>query len=71
LAEVYGPNYERQRDRSPDPRCFDKTPGVVDVDWYVEADQPKYRFIVDKKSLAQWDFCRADFKPSHGSAGWG
>ena len=26
--------------------------GVVDVDWYIEADQPKARFIVDKEKAA-------------------
>ena len=31
---------------------FQKTGGVVDVDWYVEADQPKYRFVVDKEKAA-------------------
>ena len=31
---------------------FDETDGVVDVDWYVEAQQPKYRFVVDKEKAA-------------------
>ncbi|MGH9854870.1 MAG: efflux RND transporter permease subunit, partial [Blastocatellia bacterium] len=31
---------------------FDRTPGVVDVDSYVEDDQPKYRFVVDKEKAA-------------------
>ena len=31
---------------------MEKTPGVVDVDWYVEDDQPKYRFVVDKEKAA-------------------
>ena len=26
--------------------------GVVDVDWYVEDDQPKYRFVVDQEKAA-------------------
>ena len=29
-----------------------RTDGVVDVDWYVEDDQPKYRLIVDKEKAA-------------------
>jgi multidrug efflux pump subunit AcrB len=53
VAEVYGPNYERQIEIAHRIRdVFDKTPGVVDVDWYVEDDQPKYRFIVDKEKAS-------------------
>ncbi len=29
-----------------------RAPGVVDVDWYVEDDQPEYRLIVDKEKAA-------------------
>ena len=29
-----------------------RTDGVVDVDWYVEDDQPKYRLIVDEEKAA-------------------
>ena len=53
VAEVYGPNYERQIGIAHQIRdIFDKTPGVVDVDWYVEADHPKYRFVVDKEKAS-------------------
>ena len=53
VAEVYGPNYERQIEIARQIRdVFDKTPGVVDVDWYVEADHPKYRFAVDKEKAS-------------------
>ena len=53
VAELYGPNYERQIEIAHQIRdVFDKTPGVVDVDWYVEADQQKYRFIVDKEKAS-------------------
>jgi multidrug efflux pump subunit AcrB len=53
VAEVYGPNYERQIEIAHQIRdVFDKTPGVVDVDWYVEADHPKYRFVVDKEKAS-------------------
>ena len=49
VAEVYGPNYERQIEIAHQIQgIFERTPGVVDVDWYVEADRPKYRFVVDK-----------------------
>ncbi len=53
VAEVYGPDYGEQiriaahiRDR------FEATPGVVDVDWYVEADQPQVRFRFDQEKAA-------------------
>ncbi len=31
---------------------FHKTPGVVDTDWYIEAEQPEVRFVVDKEKAA-------------------
>ena len=31
---------------------FKRTDGVVDVDWYVEADQPKAQFVIDKEKAA-------------------
>lgn len=53
VAEVYGPDYGRQIELARQIReAFEKTPGVVDVDWYVEDPQPKYRFIVDKEKAA-------------------
>ncbi len=53
VAEVYGPDYQRQIEVARQIRdIFDKTEGVVDVDWYVEDDQPKYRFVVDKEKAA-------------------
>jgi len=53
VAEVYGPNYDRQIEIARGIRdIFDRTDGVVDVDWYVEDDQPKYRFIIDKEKAA-------------------
>jgi multidrug efflux pump subunit AcrB len=49
VAEVYGPSYERQIEIARDIReKLDKTPGVVDVDWYVEDPQPEMRFEVDR-----------------------
>ncbi len=53
VAEVYGPEYARQIAVARQIRdIFEKVGGVVDVDWYVEDDQPKYRFIVDKEKAA-------------------
>jgi multidrug efflux pump subunit AcrB len=53
VAEIYGPDYGRQIEIARQIRdIFDKTSGVVDVDSYVEDDQPKYRFVVDKEKAA-------------------
>jgi multidrug efflux pump subunit AcrB len=53
VAEVYGPDYDRQIDVARQIQTiFTTTDGVVDVDWYVEDDQPQYRFTVDKEKAA-------------------
>ncbi|MFB3830081.1 MAG: efflux RND transporter permease subunit, partial [Bryobacteraceae bacterium] len=53
VAEVYGPGQEGQIRIARQMRdLFKRTDGVVDVDWYVEDDQPKYRLIVDKEKAA-------------------
>ncbi|HEY5626374.1 MAG TPA: efflux RND transporter permease subunit, partial [Nitrospira sp.] len=55
VGEVYGPDYGRQIAVAREVRAlFASTPGVVDVDDYVEDDQVKYVFTVDraKASLA-------------------
>jgi multidrug efflux pump subunit AcrB len=53
VAEVYGPSLEgrialarKMRD------LFKRTKGVVDVDWYVEDDQTKYRLLVDQEKAS-------------------
>ena len=53
VAEVYGPDYERQVALAREIRgLFARTPGVVDVDWYVEDPQPKVRFLLDREKAA-------------------
>ena len=53
VAEIYGPT---EKDRLALARkvidIFHHTPGVVDTDWYIEADQPKVRFVIDKEKAA-------------------
>ena len=53
VAEIYGPT---EQDRLALARkvidIFHNTPGVVDTDWYIEADQPKERFVIDKEKAA-------------------
>ena len=53
VAEIYGPDYERQRAIAREVRgLFETTAGVVDVDDYLEADQVKYVFSVDRAKAA-------------------
>ena len=53
VAEVYGPDFERQIEIARDIKgIFAKTKDVVDVDWYVEADHKKIVFDVDKEKAA-------------------
>jgi multidrug efflux pump subunit AcrB len=53
VAEVYGPAQEgRMRIARQIRDLWKRTDGVVDVDWYVEDDQPKYRLLVDKEKAA-------------------
>ena len=53
VAEIYGPAQRGQIDIARQIRdIFEKTPGVVDVDWYVEDDQPKYTIRLDREKAA-------------------
>jgi multidrug efflux pump subunit AcrB len=53
VAEIYGPTEEaRLKLAEAVKTIFKATPGVVDVDWYIEADQQKARFIIDKEKAA-------------------
>ncbi len=53
VAEIYGPTDAARSALAEQVRAiFQNTPGVVDVDWYVEADQPKTRFVIDKEKAA-------------------
>ena len=53
VAEIYGPSEVARAELAKQVRqIFQSTPGVVDVDWYVEADQPKARFVIDKEKAA-------------------
>ena len=53
VAEVYGPDVKRQTEIAEQIKdVFNKTDGVVDVDWYVEDDQRKITFDVDKDKAA-------------------
>ncbi|ACM18847.1 efflux pump, RND family, inner membrane protein [Geotalea daltonii FRC-32] len=53
VAEVYGPDQETRLTIAAQVKeIFRKTAGVVDTDWYVEDDQAKISFQVDKEKAA-------------------
>jgi multidrug efflux pump subunit AcrB len=53
VAEIYGPDYQRSIEIARQVRDkLQQTAGVVDVDWYVEDDQPKVRLSVDREKAA-------------------
>ena len=53
VAEVYGPGFEgRVAAARQIKEVFESTPGVVDIDWYVEDDQTRYDLVVDSERAA-------------------
>jgi multidrug efflux pump subunit AcrB len=53
VAEVYGPDYQQQIATAEKIReIFKQTPGVVDTDWYMEAEQPKIVLAIDHEKAA-------------------
>ena len=53
VAEIYGPSEENRLALARKViEIFHHTLGVVDTDWYIEADQAKARFLVDKEKAA-------------------
>jgi multidrug efflux pump subunit AcrB len=61
VAEVYGPDYKTQTEiASKIKTIFQQTPGVVDVDWYVEDPQKKFDLKVDLDKAALHGISAAD-----------
>ena len=61
VAEVYGPEYSQQIEVAKQIKgIFAQTPGVVDVDWYVEDPQVKYDLAVDIDKAALHGVTAAD-----------
>lgn len=55
VAEVYGPDYDEQiRIAGEVKQLIEGTTGIVDSDWMTEADQPEYRFEVDKEKAMRY-----------------
>jgi multidrug efflux pump subunit AcrB len=61
VSEIYGPSHERRLDLAREVRdIYASTPGVVDVDWIVEAPQPKEILRVDHEKAALHGLAAAD-----------
>ncbi|MGZ4874381.1 MAG: efflux RND transporter permease subunit [Candidatus Angelobacter sp.] len=61
VAEVYGPDRDGRLKLAANIKdIFQHTPGVVDVDWYVEDPQPKYEIKVDLDKAALHGVSAAD-----------
>jgi multidrug efflux pump subunit AcrB len=53
VAEIYGPNETSRLALAQKViSIFHNTPGVVDTDWYIEAEQPKASLVIDKEKAA-------------------
>ncbi len=53
VAEVYGPDYDRQRELAGRiMQIFEETEGVVDVDWFMEDDHLRYELEIDREQAA-------------------
>jgi multidrug efflux pump subunit AcrB len=53
VTEVYGPDHATRLDIARKIMAiYEKVDGVVDTDWYVEDDQPKVSFVVDREKAA-------------------
>ncbi|MGE5244277.1 MAG: efflux RND transporter permease subunit [Betaproteobacteria bacterium] len=72
VAEVYGPDPSRRLELAKNVRdTFEHTPGVVDVDWYVESPRRKLRLEVDPDKAAAAGLSAADVAAVAGMAGGG
>jgi len=53
VCEVYGPDYEGRLDIATQVKAvFEDTPGVVDIDWYVEDEMRELIFKIDQERAA-------------------
>jgi len=61
VAEVYGPDAARRTELAQQVKAvFERTPGVVDVDWYVESPQAKTTLTVDQERAGAAGLSAAD-----------
>jgi multidrug efflux pump subunit AcrB len=61
VAEIYGPDAARRTEVAAQVKAiFERTAGVVDTDWYVEAPQPKVTLVVDGEKAGAAGLSSAD-----------
>jgi multidrug efflux pump subunit AcrB len=61
VAEVYGPDAGRRQEIAGAVKdIFERTAGVVDTDWYVEAERPKVSLLVDADKVTAAGLTPAD-----------
>jgi multidrug efflux pump subunit AcrB len=54
VAEIYGPDETQRLALAREIRgIMERTEGVVDLDWFVEDEQPKVRYVIDRAKAAQ------------------
>jgi multidrug efflux pump subunit AcrB len=72
VAEVYGPDAARRLEVARTVRAtLEKTPGVVDVDWYVESPRRKWQLDVDGEKAAAAGLSSSDVATAVSMAGSG
>jgi len=72
VGEVYGPDATRRRQLAQQVRqVFERTAGVVDVDWYVESDRSKWEMTLDTERAASAGVTAADLSAVAAMAGSG
>ncbi len=72
VAEIYGPDEEQRVALAQEIRAIlARTAGVVDLDWYVEAPQPKVRFVIDRAKAALHGVSEASIAAALGLAAQG
>jgi multidrug efflux pump subunit AcrB len=61
VAEIYGPEPRRREELARQVKTIlEQTPGVVDVDWYVESPQAKATLVVDQERAGAAGLTAAD-----------
>jgi len=72
VGEIYGPDPERRHEVARQVRdVFEQTRGVVDVDWYIESDRPKWQINLDAEKAAAAGVTAADLSAVVSMAGAG
>jgi multidrug efflux pump subunit AcrB len=72
VAEVYGPDAARRLEVARTVRAtLEQTPGVVDVDWYVESPRRKWQLEVDGEKAAAAGLTTSDVATAVSMAGSG